>query len=75
MKLSIKLPRDILTSSPSRLQEETWMIDGVLTYFLMLDLDESFSKASLGYFYTLTTSSSGGGELENMWILEKLLDV
>ena len=26
------------------------MIDGVLTRFLMLDLDESFSKASFVYF-------------------------
>ena len=61
------------------------MIDGVLTCFLMLDLNESFSKASLGYFYTLTTSPAQtrtslpsktlGGELDNMWILEKLLDV
>ena len=61
------------------------MIDGVLTSFLMLYLDESFSKASLGYFYTLTPSSAQtrtslpsntpGGDLDDMWILEKLLDV
>ena len=53
--------------------------------FRMLDLDESFSKAFLGYFYTLTTSpaqtrtslpsKTPGGELDDMWILEKLLDV
>ena len=69
---------------PPRLQEETWRIVGVLTSFLMLDLDESFSKASLGYFYTLipfpaqTRTSlppkTPGGDLDDMWILEKLLD-
>ena len=32
-----------------RLQEETLMIGAVLTSFLMLDLDETFSKASDGY--------------------------
>ena len=42
--------------------------------FMMLDIDESFSKASLGYFYTLTTSpaqtrtslpsKTPGGELD-----------
>ena len=31
---------------PPRLQEETWRIGGVLTSFLTLDLDETFSKAS-----------------------------
>ena len=48
----------------------------------MLDLDDS--KASLGYFYILTTSpaqtrtslpsKTPGGDLDDMWILEKLLD-
>ena len=67
MKLSVKLPWDILSTltplylhqehaCPPRLQEESWRIDGVLMSFRMLDLDESFSKAFLGYFYTLTTS-------------------
>ena len=52
--------------------------------FMMLDLHESFSKASPGYFYTLTTSPAQTrtslpsktlrGELDDMWILEKLLD-
>ena len=31
---------------PLRLQEETWRTGGVLTGFLMLDLDETFTKAS-----------------------------
>ena len=45
--------------SPPRLQEETLMIGVVVTSFLMLDLDETFSKASLGYFeYPDTISSS-----------------
>ena len=46
-------------SSPPRCQEETLMIGVVFTSFLMLDLDETFSKASLGYFeYPDTISSS-----------------
>ena len=31
---------------PPRLQEETWRTGGVLTGFLMLDLDETFTEAS-----------------------------
>ena len=43
---------------PPRLQEETSMIGGVLTRFRMLDLDETISKASLGYFDYLDTIST-----------------
>ena len=61
MKLSGKLPWRIFSTltpstayqehpSPARLQEETWRIGRVLTSFLMMDLDETFCKASLGYF-------------------------
>ena len=61
MKLSVKLPWDVFgTLTPSLassehpcspiLQEETLMIDVVLTSFFMLDLDETFSNASFGYF-------------------------
>ena len=42
-----------LTSSPGpcplRHQEETWMTSGVLTWFLMSDLDETFTESSDGY--------------------------
>ena len=31
---------------PPRLQGETWRTGGVLTGFLMLDLDETFTEAS-----------------------------
>ena len=67
MKLSEKLPRDIMSildypdtisSSinsihPTRLQEGTWRIGGVLKRFLMLDLDglsENYEIASSRLF-------------------------
>ena len=54
---------------PPRLQEETLMIGVVLTSFLMLDLDETFSKASLGYFeYPDTISSSSS--IKNITVLQ-----
>ena len=31
---------------PPRLQEETWMTGGVLTLFLMSDLDKTFTEGS-----------------------------
>ena len=31
---------------PPRLQEETWSVGGVLTWFLMTDLDETFTETS-----------------------------
>ena len=44
---------------PPRLQEVTWWIRGVVTSFQMLNLDETFSKAFLGYFdYFDTVSTS-----------------
>ena len=43
---------------PPKLQEETWRIGGVLTSFLMLDLDGTFSNASLGFFEDPDTVSS-----------------
>ena len=61
MKLSEKLPRDIMSildypdtifSSinsihPTRLQEGTWRIGGVLKRFLMLDLDGHFGNSEI----------------------------
>ena len=78
MKLSVKLPWDVFgTLTPSLassehpcspiLQEETLMIDVVLTNFPMWDLDETFSKASLGYYgYPDTISSS----IRNLHVLQ-----
>ena len=73
MKLSVKLPWDILSTltpspAPSRTSlssktlvkdlEDMWN-DKVLRSFLMLDLDETHSKASLGYFeYSNTITRS-----------------
>ena len=51
---------------PPRLQEETLMIGVVLTSFLMLDLDETFSKASVGYFESPNTISSS---IKNVTVL------
>ena len=42
------------------------MIGEVLTSFLMLDLDETFSKASLGYFENPDTISSS---IKNICVL------
>ena len=41
--------------------------------FMMLDLDESFSKAP-AQTRTSLPSKTPGGDLDDMWILEKLLD-
>ena len=44
---------------PPRLQEETWRTGGVLTRFLMLDLDETLTDSSDGYSvlsYTISRS-------------------
>ena len=43
--------------SPPRIQEKTWRIGGVLTGFLMSNLDETFTKASKGYFLLSDTFS------------------
>ena len=69
---------------PQRLQEETCRIDGVLTNFLMLDIDETVSKASLGYYEYFDTISNPnkkihfpktpGRDLENRWSLDKVPD-
>ena len=54
MKLSQKIHMDTpihLTPSPGssgRLHEVTWRIGGVLTQFLTLDLDETFTEGSDG---------------------------
>ena len=57
IKLSVKILMGIVstltpstTPHPARLHEETWMIGGVLMRFLMLDLAETYSKASYGYY-------------------------
>ena len=42
---------------PPRLQEETWRTGGVLTGFLMLDLDETFTEASEGWPLSSDTNS------------------
>ena len=52
---------------PAKLQEETWMIGGVLTNFLMLDLDETFCKASQGYLVDLDTISSS---IKNITVIQ-----
>ena len=42
---------------PPRLQEETWRTGGVLTGFLMLDLDETFTEASEWWSLSYDTTS------------------
>ena len=42
---------------PPRLPEEAWRTGGVLTGFLMLDLDETFTEASEGWSLSSDTTS------------------
>ena len=48
MKLSQKLMNDdpYHMTHPPRLQGETWRTGGVLTGFVMFDLDETYTEAS-----------------------------
>ena len=96
MKLSVMNLRGILrnltpslsplrTPLSSKTPEDTWRIGGVLTNFLMLDLDETHRKASQGYFEYLNTistpiknspsSKTPGRDLEDWWSLDKLPNV
>ena len=70
---------------PPWLQEETWRTGGVLTGFLMLDLDETFTEASERLFLmsTQTPGSSGtsvssltpGRDLEDRRSLDRVPDL
>ena len=61
---------------PPRLQEETWRTDGVLTRFLILDLDETFTEASEWWSLSYDTSSkTPGRDLEDWWSLDRVSDV
>ena len=59
------------------------MISVVFASFLMMYLDETFRKASLGYDMTPSPAASGtslssktsGRDLEDRWSLDKLPDV
>ena len=80
----VELPRNIISiRTPSTAL--SWRTGGVFTRFLMLDLDETFSKASNGYYDTLMTSPDPfrtsissktlGRDLEDRWSLDKIPDV
>ena len=54
---------------PPRLHKETWRTGGVLTRFLMSDLDETFTDTSCEYFhvYFLLDSGKKHGGQEKSW--------
>ena len=90
MKLSQKFLMDVssfLTPSP-KLQEETWRTGGVLTWFLMSDLDETFtdtldrcslpsdtiSRSIRNVYVHLDSMKRLGGQVEWTWFLMSDLD-
>ena len=61
---------------PPRLQEETWRTGGVLTGFVMLDLNETCTEKSERWSLSYDTSSkTPGRDLEEMWSLDRVSDV
>ena len=64
---------------PPKLQEETWRTGGVLTGFLMLNLDETLAEASEGWYLSSKTTSRSSKTpergLEDRWSLDRVPDV